>query len=79
MITLAETGEMREYISNSKKCKDSLVPNIVNSKVKEYEINYNNMSQANKIRSLQVLYRKYTSIRNSCEVLNESGGKREKH
>lgn len=79
MITLAETEEMREYISNSKKCKDSLVPNIVNSKVKEYEINYNNMSQANKIRSLQVLYRKYTSIRNSCEVLNESGGKREKH
>ena len=75
MITSAETGEMREYISNSKKCMDSLVPSIVNSKIKEYE-----KSQANKIRSMRVLYesgllgkRKYTSIRNSSDVLNESG------
>ena len=80
LITSAETGEMREYISNSKKCMGSLVPSIVNSKIKEYE-----KSQANKIRSMRVLYesgllgkRKYTSIRNSSDVLNESGGKREK-
>ena len=80
LITSAETGEMREYISNSKKCMDSVVPGILNRKVKEYE-----KSQANKIRSMRVLYesrllgkRKYTSIRNSSDVLNESGGKREK-
>ena len=47
LITSAETGEMREYISKSKKCMDSTVPSIVNSKVKEYE-----KSQANKIRSM---------------------------
>ncbi|CAH3153504.1 unnamed protein product [Porites lobata] len=60
---------MRQYISNSKKCMDSVVPGILNSKVKEYE-----KSQANKIRSMRVLYesgllekRKYTSIRNSSD------------
>ena len=81
MITSAETGEMREYISNSKKCMDSVVPGILNRKVKEYE-----KSQANKIRSMRVLYesrllgkRKYTSIRNSSDVLNESGGKKRKN
>ena len=80
LITSAETGEMREYISNSKKCMGSLVASIVNSKVKEYE-----KSQANKIRSMRVLYesrllgkRKYTSIRNSSDVLNEAGGKKRK-
>ena len=73
LITSAETGEVREYISISKKCMDSVVPGILNSKVKEYE-----KSQANKIRSMRVLYesgllgkRKYTSIRNSSNVLNE--------
>ena len=81
LITPAETGEMREYISNSKKCMDSVVPGILNRKVKEYE-----KSQANKIRSMRVLYesrllgkRKYTSIRNSSDVLNESGGKKRKN
>ena len=47
LVTSAETGEMGEYISNSKKCMDSVVPGILNSKVKEYE-----KSQANKIRSM---------------------------
>ena len=81
LITSAETGEMREYISNSKKCMDSVVPGILNSKVKEYV-----KSQANKIRSMRVLYesgllgkRKYSSIRNSSDVLNESGGKKRKN
>ena len=81
LITSAETGEMREYISNSKKCMDSVVPGILNRKVKEYE-----KSQANKIRSMRVLYesgllgkRKYTSIRNSSDVLNESGGEKKKN
>ena len=81
LITSAEPGEMREYISSSKKCMDSVVPSIVNSKVKEYE-----KSKANKIRSMRVLYesgllgkRKYTSIRNSSDVLNESGGKKKKN
>lgn len=52
---------------------DSLVQSIVNS-------------QANKIKSMRVLYesellgmRKYTSIRNGPDVLNESGGKRRKN
>ena len=81
LVTSAETGEMGEYISNSKKCMDSVVPGILNSKVKEYE-----KSQENKIRSMRVLYesgllgkRKYTSIRNSSDVLNESGGKKRKN
>ena len=81
LITSAETGEMREYTSNSEKCMDSVVPGILNRKVKEYE-----KSQANKIRSMRVLYesrllgkRKYTSIRNSSDVLNESGGKKRKN
>ena len=81
LITSTETGEMREYISNSKKCMDSVVPGILNGKVKEYE-----KSQANKIRSMRVLYesgqlgkRKYTSIRNSSDVLNESGGEKRKN
>ena len=81
LITSTETGEMREYISNSKKCMDSVVPGILNGKVKEYE-----KRQANKIRSMRVLYesgllgkRKYTSIRNSSDVLNESGGKKIKN
>lgn len=81
LITSAETGEMREYISNSKKCMGSLVPSIVNSKIKEYK-----KSQANKIRSMRVLYesgllgkRKYTSIRNSSDVLNEAGGGKRKN
>jgi len=43
LITSAETGEIREYISNSKKCMESVVPRILNSKVKEHE-----KSQANK-------------------------------
>ena len=75
LITSAETGEMREYIYNSKKCMDSVVPGILNCKVKEYE-----KSQANKIRSMRVLYesgllgkKRYTSIRNSSDVLNASG------
>ena len=56
----------------------SCVPSIVNSKVKEYE-----KSQANKIRSMCVPYesgllgkRKYTSIGNSSDVLNERGGRK---
>ena len=81
LISSAETGEMREYISNSKKCMNSVVPSIVNNKVKEYE-----KSQANKIRSMRVLYesgllgkRKYTSVRNSSDVLNEPGGNKRKN
>ena len=53
----------------------------MNSKIKEYE-----KSQANKIKSMRVLYesellgkRKYTSIRNGPDVLNESGGKKRKN
>ena len=81
LISFAETGDMREYISNSKKCMNSVIPSIVNSKVKEYE-----KSQANQIRSMRVLYesgllgkRKYTSVRNSSDILNEPGAKKRKN
>ncbi len=81
LIGLAETGDMKDYMSNSQKCMKSVFPSIVNSKVKEYE-----NSQANQIRSMRVLYesgllgkRKYTSIRNSSDILNEPGAKKRKN
>lgn len=58
----------------------SVIPSIINSKVKEYE-----KSEASQIRSMRVLYesgllgkRKYTSIRNSSDILNEPGAKQRK-
>lgn len=81
LIGSAETGEMKEYISNSNRCMSSVIPSIINSKVKEYE-----KSEANQIRSMRVLYesgllgkRKYTSIRNSSDILNEPGAKKRKN
>ena len=80
LISFAETGDMREHMSNSKKCMNSVIPSIVNSKVREYE-----KSKANQIRSMRVLCesgllgkRKYTSIRNSSDILNEPGAKKRK-
>jgi len=59
---------------------NSVIPSIVNRKVKEYE-----KSQANQIRSMCVLYEsgllgkgKYTSIRNSSDILNEPGARKRK-
>ena len=58
-----------------------IVPGILKYKVKEYV-----GSQANKIRSMRVLYeggllgkRKYTSVGNSSDVLNEPAEKRQKN
>ena len=68
---------MAEYISKSKTCTDSIIPQIVQTNVHEYE-----SSLRNKVRSMHVLYegrliskRKYTSIRNSTDVVKESGKK----
>ena len=55
-----------------------IIPNIVKAKIKEYE-----KSKENQVRSMRVLYeggliskRKYTSIRNSSDVVKETGKKR---
>ena len=55
---------MKEYIENSTKCMESVLPKILENKV-----NDNKKSQKNQIRSMRILYengllgkRKYTSI-----------------
>ena len=60
---------------------NSVIPDILKSKVADYAA-----SQSNKIRSLRVLYevgllgkRKYTSVRNTSDVLSEPNGKRRKN
>ena len=64
---------MSEYISTSKVCMDEILPKIVKGKVDEYV-----KSDANKVRSMRVLYeggliskRKYTSIRNSGDIVKQ--------
>lgn len=56
-----------------------IIPNIVKAKIKEYE-----KSKENRVKSMRVLYEgglisksKYTSIRNSSDVVKETGKKRE--
>ena len=59
---------------------EKIIPSIVKGKFKEFE-----KSQSNRVRSLRVLYeggligkRKYTSIRNSCDVV-QNGSKNKKN
>ena len=81
LIGSATNQEVNHYISNSKRCMNSIIPDIMQCKVKDYAA-----SQANKIRSMRVLYegglvgkRKYTSVRNSSDVMNEPTGKKQKN
>ena len=66
MIGSETNDELKEYVSNSKKCMNSIVPGIL------------------AIRSMRVMYeggllgkRKYTSVRNSSDDLNEPAEKRQ--
>ena len=81
LINSATEGEMKEYIENSTKCMESVLPKILENKV-----NDNKKSQKNQIRSMRILYengllgkRKYTSIRNSSDISNVRDGKKRKN
>ena len=69
---------MTNYITNSNICMHEIIPNVIKSKLKDYE-----RSKENQVRSMRVLYeggliskRKYTSIRNSSDVVKETDEKR---
>ncbi|KAJ7380572.1 hypothetical protein OS493_009039 [Desmophyllum pertusum] len=77
LVGSASKSVMKTYLSHSQVCLNGVIPSIVNGKIEEYE-----SSKANQIRSMRVLYeggliskRKYTCIRNSSDVANESGEK----
>lgn len=75
LINAAPKQCMKEYISKSKTCTDSIIPQLVKTNIHEYE-----NSLRNKVRSMRVLYeggliskKKYTYIRNATDVVRESG------
>jgi len=66
LVYTASTERLGEYLNRSNIIQEKVLPNLILKRKKEYE-----NSEANKIRSLRVLYeeglvskRKYTSIRN---------------
>ena len=68
LICTASKPAMTNYINKSSQCMHEIIPNIV---------------KENRVRSMRVLYeggliskRKYTSIRNSSDVVKETGKKR---
>lgn len=74
LICTASKPEMTNYTKNSNICMQEIIPSIIKGKIKDYE-----HSKENKVRSLHVLYeggliskRKYTSIRNSSDVVRET-------
>lgn len=78
LLGTATQSEVKEYISKSSVCMEKVLPVIVSGKFKEYE-----RSKSNNIRSLRVLYeggmigkRKYTSIRNSSDIITNGGNKK---
>lgn len=78
LICTASKPEMTTYIRNSNICMQEIIPGIIKGKIKDYE-----QSKENQVRSLRVLYeggliskRKYTSIRNSSDVVKETGKKK---
>lgn len=78
LISTTSNAEMTNYIRNSNICMQEIIPGIVQGKIKHYE-----QSKGNQVRSLRVLYeggliskRKYTSIRNSSDVVKETGKKK---
>lgn len=78
LVCTASKPEMANYITKSNQCMHDIIPNIVKAKIKQYE-----KSKENQVRSMRVLYeggliskRKYTSIRNSSDVVKETGKKR---
>ena len=80
LLGTASASEMATYISQSKVCMEKVLPGIVKSKIKEYQL-----STPNQVRSMRVLYeggligkRKYTSIRNSCDIIETGDNKKRK-
>lgn len=78
LICTASKPAMTNYINKSSQCMHEIIPNIVKAKIKR-----NENSKENRVRSMRVLYeggliskRKYTSIRNSSDVVKETGKKR---
>ena len=78
LICTASKPEMTTYIRNSNICMQDIIPGIIKGKIKDHE-----QSKENQVRSLRVLYeggliskRKYTRIRNSSDVVKETGKKK---
>ena len=78
LVCTASKPDMTNYITNSNICMHEIIPNVIKSKLKDYE-----RSKENQVRSMRVLYeggliskRKYTSIRNSSDVVKETDEKR---
>ena len=78
LVCTASKPDMTNYITNSNICMHEIIPNVIKSKIKDYE-----RSKENQVRSMRVLYeggliskRKYTSIRNSSDVVKETDKKR---
>ena len=79
VIGTCTISELSTYISQSKLCTERVLPSIIKDKCKEYTCSKSN----NQIRSMRVLYergligkRKYTSIRNSSDVITTGRNKR---
>ena len=78
--TASTSHAMATYVSQSKVCMKKILPEIVKTKFKQYQL-----SQENRVRSMRVLYesgliskRKYTSIRNSCDIIKTCNNKKRK-
>ena len=74
LINTASKKCMTEYIRMSKTCRESIIPQIVQTNIHEYE-----NSLRNNVRNMRVLYKgglmskkKYTSIRSSSDVAKET-------
>ena len=80
LLGTASTYQMTTYVSQSKVCMEKILPEIIKVKFKQYQL-----SQENQVRSMRVLYesgliskRKYTSIRNSCDIIKTCNNKKRK-
>ena len=80
LLDTASISQMTTYVSQSKVCMGKVVPEIVKAKFKEFQL-----SQENQVRSMRVLYecgligkRKYTSMRNSCDITKTCNNKKGK-
>ena len=80
LLGTASTSQMTTYVSQSKVCMEKILPEIIKVKFKQYQL-----SQENQVQSMRVLYesgliskRKYTSIRNSCDIIKTCNNKERK-
>jgi len=80
LICTASKPEITTFIRKSNICMQEIIPGIIKGKIKDCK-----QRKENQVRSLHVLYegglknkRRYTSIRNSSDVVKETG-KKNKH